>query len=253
MPSALRELSPGRRAAARALFLPDRPGPLTGLHAIATGLGRLLVDAETTPRVALALVGFDAQLAGDPAALSADALRENFPSNALDAPSSFLTVLRAAFGEPTIWPRAIQILGEKRVAPPAGSEVRRLARGDEAALAALDRSLAWIHATNGGPEGVVASGRAFGAFVDGRLASVALPFLVGERFEELGVITLPEFRRRGLGAACASAVADDVRARGRRASWSTSTTNAGSLAVARALGATHDRDDVLYVPRALPE
>jgi hypothetical protein len=253
MTAALRELPPGRRAVARALFLPDRPGPLTGLHVIATGLGRLLVDSESAPRVALALVGFDAQLAGDPAALSVAALRETFPRAALDAPAAFVPRLREAFGEPTVWPRVISVLGEKRASPPPGCTVRRLARGDEAALAALDPSLAWIHATNGGPASVAASGRAFGAFVGGRLASVALPFLVGERYEELGVITLPEFRRRGLCAACASAVADEVRSRGRIPTWSTSPANEGSLAVARALGATRERDGVLYVPRGMPE
>jgi hypothetical protein len=43
-----------------------------------------------------------------------------------------------------------------------------------------------------------------------------------------------------------------VCARGREPSWSTSPSNEGSLAVARALGATRERDDVLWLPRPLP-
>jgi GNAT superfamily N-acetyltransferase len=247
------ELPAERRASARSLFLPDRPGPLTGLHVIATGLGRLFVDSAEAPRVALASVGFDAQLAGDPAALAPEALRASLREAAFDAPSAFEPLLRAAFAEVHVWPRVISRLGTRVPRAPAGAEVRRLARADAAALAGLDPALAWIHGTNGGPERAAASGLAFGAFVSGRLASVALPFLQGERFEELGVVTEPAFRRRGLSAACASALAADVRARGREPSWSTAPSNEGSLAVARALGATREREDVLWLARGAPE
>jgi RimJ/RimL family protein N-acetyltransferase len=94
---------------------------------------------------------------------------------------------------------------------------------------------------------MAASGMAFGAFVDGRLASVACPFFITERFEDLGVVTEPEFRGRGLSPACAAAVCADVRARGRQPSWTTSPDNTQSLRVAQKLGFVEHHRDVLWV------
>lgn len=235
------------RALAKPLFLPDRPGPLTGLHVIATGLGELFVDRLPAPRVALARVGADVQLAGDPAALAPEALRALELRGFIDAPERFVPLLLAQFPDLHAEARVISRLGDRTAAAPAGVELRRLRAADAPAIAGLEPRLAWIHWTLGGPEALAASERGFGAFVDGVLASVAVPFLVGERFEELGVVTEPAFRGRGLSPACASAVAADVRARGRAPSWSTSRENAASLAVAAKLGAVKDRDDVLYV------
>ena len=42
------------------------------------------------------------------------------------------------------------------------------------------------------------------------------------------------------------AVVADIRARGRRPTWTTSPDNTGSRAVAARLGFVHVRDDVLY-------
>ena len=85
--------------------------------------------------------------------------------------------------------------------------------------------------------------------VDGRVAALAVPFWVGAEHEDVGVVTEPAFRRRGLSTSCAAALVTDIRARGRVPTWSTSPDNTGSLAVAARLGFKHVRDDVLYAVR----
>jgi predicted GNAT family acetyltransferase len=95
--------------------------------------------------------------------------------------------------------------------------------------------------------GLAASGFAWGAFVAGQLAAVACPFFVGERYEDIGVVTEPKFRGLGLSTACAHALCGDIRARERQPSWSTSPDNTASLRVAEKLGFAVQRYDLLYV------
>ena len=76
--------------------------------------------------------------------------------------------------------------------------------------------------------------------------AVATAFFVGIEHEDIGVVTEPGYRGRGLSTSCAAAVVADIRARGRRPTWTTSPENAGSRAVAARLGFVHARDDVLY-------
>jgi RimJ/RimL family protein N-acetyltransferase len=90
---------------------------------------------------------------------------------------------------------------------------------------------------------------AYGATAGGVLASVAVPFYVGGGHEDIGVVTVPGRRRRGLSTACAAALIADVRARGRTPTWTTSPDNTASLAVAARLGFVPVRDDVLYAVR----
>jgi RimJ/RimL family protein N-acetyltransferase len=78
---------------------------------------------------------------------------------------------------------------------------------------------------------------------------VAVPFYLGEHCEDVGVVTDEAFRCRGLSTACAAAVVADVRARGRRVSWTTSPDNTSSLGVAARLGFQPVREDVLYLLR----
>ena len=70
---------------------------------------------------------------------------------------------------------------------------------------------------------------------------------MGERFEEIGVVTDPAHRRRGLNAACVSCVIADIQERGRLPSWSTTPDNTASLGMAAKFGAQKDREDVLYM------
>jgi predicted GNAT family acetyltransferase len=85
--------------------------------------------------------------------------------------------------------------------------------------------------------------------VDGKIASIAVPFYVGDTFEDIGVVTEPDHRRKGLSTACAGALIADIRGRGRVPSWSTSPDNTGSRGLAARLGFVHERDDVLYALR----
>ena len=94
---------------------------------------------------------------------------------------------------------------------------------------------------------LASSGHAWGAFTEDRLVSVACTFSVGERYEEVGVVTVPEFRGMGLSVACAGALCADIQGRGRIPSWSTSPDNTPSLRVAQKLGFELRRRSRLYV------
>ena len=91
------------------------------------------------------------------------------------------------------------------------------------------------------------SGYSWGTFVDGELAAVACTFFLGRSYEDVGVVTVPKFQRRGLSTACAAALCRDIRTRGHQPIWSTSPDNAASLRVAEKLGLRVDRQDVTYV------
>ncbi|MGH3144489.1 MAG: GNAT family N-acetyltransferase, partial [Rubrobacter sp.] len=95
--------------------------------------------------------------------------------------------------------------------------------------------------------GGTASGYFWGAFAGDRLARVACTFFLGESHEEVGVATEPEFRGRGLGAACSGRLCEEILARGRIPSWTTSPENVASARLARKLGFTFDHFGRLYV------
>lgn len=246
-------LTPEQAASLRAWFLPDRPGPLVGLHVLNTGNGACFVDRWPGPRAALVDTAGNYSLAGDPAALAPEDLRGRV-AGFLDAPDAFEPLLREAFPTLVVWPRVIFALGERRAAePPRGVLVRRLLAGDAHQISGLRPELSWIAATWGGPGGLASSGHAWGAFVDGRLVAMASSFFVGERFEDIGVITEPEHRGRGLSVACAGALCEDILARGRRPTWGTSPDNTASLRVAEKLGFVLERHDREFViGRAVP-
>ncbi|MGH3979998.1 MAG: GNAT family N-acetyltransferase [Pseudonocardiaceae bacterium] len=237
-------LAPEQAAALRDWFVPDQPGPLIGLHVLHTGHGCCAADRWPDPRVVLVETAGNYALAGDAGALDpADlALVEGF----VDAPERFVPVLRAAFPEATVWDRVILVQREPAPAAPlAVGSVRRLGADDADHLARLGTDTAWICETWGGPAGLAAAG-AHGAFIDGGLASVACTFYVGERYEEIGVVTETEFRGLGLSPACAAGLCEDIRSRRRTPSWTTSPDNAASLRVARKLGFVPDREDRLH-------
>jgi hypothetical protein len=243
----MRQLDPKELASLEARFLPDRPGPLVALHAIRTGCGTAFADRWPEPRAILASAGGNFSLAGDPAALRPEDL-EGRVAGMLDAPREFEPLLREAFPGLHVWDRVIQALhGEPPSLAGDGAVVRRLVADDQWHLWGLGIDTSWIAKTWGGPGGLAGSGRAFGAFRAGTLASVAAPFFVGDRYVDIGVVTERGQRGRGLSPACAGALARDIRARGGVPSWTTSPDNAPSLRVARKLGFERVRTDVLYV------
>ncbi len=230
----------------RSRFLPDRPGPLVGLHAIHTGLGEAWVDRWPDPRVIAVVCGDNWSLSGDPAALGLEDLAS--VSGLIDAPPEFVPVLRSAHPDLLVWDRIIYALpGDPKYARPDSAEVRRIETHDAKLLAGLSDEVDWIHVTSGGPIELARSGLAWGAFVKERLASLAAPFLIGEHYEDIAVVTESEHRGLGLNPACAGKVCEDIRSRGRTPSWTTSADNVPSRRVAEKLGFELVREDVLYV------
>jgi len=256
-------------ATLRSWFVPDRPGPLVGLHVIQTGNGTCLADRWPDPRALLVESAGNYALTGDPRVLQPPDLRGRV-AGFLEAPARFLPLLQAAFPGLLVWDRVVLALeapprppegsgepqgpegsGEPQGGAPVGrAPVRRLAAGDADPLGRLGEEAAWIGRTWGGPAGLAAGGTGWGAFAGGRLVSVACSFFVGERHEDVGVATEPGFRGQGLSTACAGAVCEDIFRRGRTPSWTTSPDNAASLRVAAKLGFALQRRDRLYVIEA---
>jgi RimJ/RimL family protein N-acetyltransferase len=249
----LAPLKPALASQLRSWFLPDAPGPLVGLHVLNTGKGAIFVDRWPNPKAVLADTAANYQLLGEPSAFSPEELRTHL-DGFVEASDAFEPVLREAFPTLTVWQRVILELATGESSPPeVAAEVRKLTMDDSHHVVGLSSDLTWIADTWGGPPGVAASGYAYGAFVDGRLVSVADSFFVGDSYEDIGVVTEPAFRRQNLSAACVAALCNDIISRGRRPSWSTSPDNIGSLSVARKLGFTKNRDDrILVVGRTPP-
>jgi RimJ/RimL family protein N-acetyltransferase len=217
-------------------------------HVLTTGNGTCLADRWPDPRALVTRCGSNYALSGDPAALAPGDLRAAGIAGFVDAPAPFVPLLRAALDDVKEWERVILALDGPPAAPStAGPAPRRLGPADEGALAALSVESSWIGNTWGGPAGLAARAVAWGAFAGGRLVSVAVPFFVGAAYEDLGVVTEPDARGRGLSAACAAALCDDVRARGHTPSWTTTPDNTGSLRVAAKVGFVQDRLDRMYV------
>jgi GNAT superfamily N-acetyltransferase len=240
--------------ALRAWFQPEQPGPLIGMHIIQTGHGKAYVDRWPDPRAILVGTGDNYSLSGEADALQPADLPPDL-RGFVEARDAFVPLLESAYPELHTWDRVIL----SQPAPSSldsmlQSQIRRLGLADLEVLNGLGPGLRWISVTWDDPEGLAASGLAWGAFVKGRLAAVACPFFQGEIFEDIGVVTEPEHRRQGLSSACAGALCADIWARGRRPSWSTSPDNLASLRVAEKLGFVLDRRDRLYVVgMAIPE
>jgi RimJ/RimL family protein N-acetyltransferase len=225
-------------AAVAPLFAPERPGPVIHAHVAATGIGRCRADRVHGPRTALAeLPGGNVACRGEPRAVGG--LR-----GLVEAPPEWVPALREV-AEVAVWDRIVMALPDD-AEPAVRHRVRRLTPDDVPGLTTLHPSLAWISETWGGPGGLAASGTAWVATDGDRPVSVACPFYVGVGHEDIGVVTDPAHRGRGLSTACAAAVVADIRGRGRRPTWTTSPGNAGSRAVAARLGFVHVRDDLLY-------
>lgn len=223
----------------------ERCCSLHARHVLATGHGRLFVDRWPGPRVVAAFTGGNMGLVGDPDALRPGALAAvvadiltDWERVFIDPGPGFARAVRADLDGALLWPRILYALDADAVAPPAvpAAGVRPLDGDDAAALAALPEAIGWISDTHDGPAALAASGRAVGAFVAGRLVSVAAVFYVGHAYEEIGVVTDPEHQARGLSPLCTAALIERIRARGRTPCWSTTPDNRASQRVAEKLG-----------------
>jgi GNAT superfamily N-acetyltransferase len=221
-------------------FRPERPGPLIHPHIEATGIGGCRVDRWPAPRTVVAeLPGGNVAVRGEPRVLPGLA-------GFIEASPDWLPALRETDPGTAVWPRLIAVLPDDVDVAGTRHPVRRLTPADTGGLTELHPSITWISETWGGPSGLAASSRAYAAFVGGRPIAVACSFYVGRRYEDIGVVTEPAHRGRGLSTACAAALVHDIRSRGRRPTWTTSPDNVASRRVAEHLGFVHHRDDVLY-------
>lgn len=243
----MRRLTPQQAETLRLWFTPEEPGPVVGMHVIQTGHGACFADRWPEPRAILAQTSVNYLLLGDPQVLTPAALASHTPAM-FAASASFLPLLRSAFGVVHEWPRVVYTLAqEPSVHTPSGYVVRRLGAMDSALIADLDEDLRWIYVTWGSPAMLASSGYAWGALDGDRLVSLACTFFLGDQYEDIGVVTAVAHRRRGLSAACAAGLCRDILQRGRTPSWTTSTDNVASAAVAEKLGFAHQRYDVLYL------
>ncbi|MEW5961703.1 MAG: GNAT family N-acetyltransferase, partial [Chloroflexota bacterium] len=225
-------LTPAQTATLKNWFLPERPGPLIGLHVIHTGQGACFVNRWPAPQAVLVEAAGNYTLLGKAQALTPADVQPHL-KGFVETSEAFVPLLKAAFPEVRTWPR---VVFARQDAPhpvaATGYSVRRLEPSDAHHLGALGPESAWISKTWGGPHGLAASGFGWGAFAAGQLASVACTFFLGETYEDIGVVTEPGFRGLGLSTACAGALCHDIRARGHRPSWTTSPDNSASVRVA---------------------
>ena len=247
-------LSPDQAATLRDWFLPERPGPLVGPHVLQTGNGSFHVDRWPNPSAVLIETGGNYCLVGHPKAVEPDDLK-NRVSGLVSAAEPFSKLLGDTFDDLSVWQRVILDLPESpRRASPRNHEVRKIGPSDAYHLRGLSRDIAWIYDTWGGPAGLAGSRHAWGAFANGQLVSIACSFFVGFNYEDVGVVTEPEFRGRGLAEASARAGCQEIRRRGRTPTWAAGSENSASLRVAEKLGFLVRRQDVLYVVgRPIPE
>lgn len=99
-------LTPDQTATLRDWFLPDRPGPLVGLHVINTRNGACFADRWPEPRAIWSEVAGNGSFAGDPGAFSPDDLKDRV-AGFVEAPEPFEPLLRAAFSSIHVWDRVV--------------------------------------------------------------------------------------------------------------------------------------------------
>lgn len=243
----MRQLTPDQIASLRHWFVPDQPGPQIGLHVIQSKFGTAWADRWPNPQAIFVETAQNAVLHGDPAALTPTMIRD-VVTGFVTASPAFVPLLKATFPDLVVWDRVIYALpAQPHYLQPVGFSIRRLTAPDAGQLENLSTESFWISKTWGGPAGLAASGYAWGAFAGERLAAVANTFFLGDHYEDLGVVTEPEFRGRGLSVACSGLLCDEILARGRIPSWTTSPDNTASLRVAEKLGFTFVRNDYVYV------
>ncbi|MGI9148490.1 MAG: GNAT family N-acetyltransferase [Chloroflexota bacterium] len=96
--------------------------------------------------------------------------------------------------------------------------------------------------------GLAASGYAWGAFAYNQLVAAACSFFVGDRYEDIGVVTDPAHRGLALSTTCAAGLCDDIQRRGHQPTWTTATDHHASLRAAERLGfVVHHLDRLLLV------
>ncbi|HEX6036657.1 GNAT family N-acetyltransferase [Longimicrobium sp.] len=145
---------------------------------------------------------------------------------------------RAVFGErleAVVGPAVIAYADAGTLRPfGVDAEVRLLDEADRPALRALRAAVspeAWEHGGSTLGDAPVA-----GVFADGALAAVSGYEVWGRRIAHLAVVTRPDLRGRGLGAAAVALAARTALDAGLVAQYRTLASNTSSMAIARRLG-----------------
>jgi GNAT superfamily N-acetyltransferase len=246
--SALVPVEPTDRAALRRFFLPERPGPQTALQALGEPRDLCLADRWPQPRMVVVAAPGDLVLAGDPEFLQPAGLKALAFGGKIEAPTIFVPVLEQAFPDLRPWPRIVGTLAGGPIRPPpSGITVRRLEASDAELAGTIHPDARWVCKHHRDPEAMAASELAWVAIAEERCVSIALPLTQGDTYEDLCVFTDPPFRGLGLSPACVVKLIEDVKRRGRIASWSTSIHNKASLRVAEKMGFQVDREDIVHI------
>lgn len=240
-------LTSEQTATLKSWFLPESPGPVIGSHVLQTGHGVCFANRWPFPQMILVETAGNFTLLGD-TSVFVPADMQPLIKGFVVASKLFLPSLKAAFPELKTWPRII-FTQQEAPGSPVGSPylIRRLNPSDTHHLLGIGSESDWISKTWGGPAELAASGFAWGAFIANQLASVACTFFLGMTYEDIGVVTKPEFQGNGLGTACVRALCQDIWNRGHQPSWTTSPDNLASRRVAEKLRFSFQRYDVLYV------
>jgi GNAT superfamily N-acetyltransferase len=236
------ELDSSNRASLRKLF--DHYPCLHGVVAavIEGGMGRVFVDAQEQPSVALAVLDFHL-LAGDPHHANAPLLFKQLqPGNTVVPPTPAWRQLVTA-----TWPDGLTVYHREAFqteqfdtnklkgfcqALPSGFELRQV-RPEEVAQFATDLDRALIYNFRS-PEEFITRGVGMSILHQGRFVSGACSAAVGGGKFEIEIQTHRAFRRRGLGRAVASALILYGLEHGMEACWDAA--NEPSSALARQLG-----------------
>lgn len=139
----------------------------------------------------------------------------------------------------------------RRAAPPPSLPIRQLTTADAAALAEMEAACTPLEVEFG--EVSVEDEIGFGCFDGDRLVAVATGYrLTG--FMDIGVLTHPAYRRRGLGTATVSALCEWCLEQRLIPQYRCLVTNTGSYQIAEALGfgLTFTQESIYLTPEEIP-
>ncbi|RKU31689.1 hypothetical protein C6497_01335 [Candidatus Poribacteria bacterium] len=97
-------------------------------------------------------------------------------------------------------------------------------------------------------DGIVA-----GAIVDNHLVSIAHTYAETNRYTDIGVYTIYQFRTKGFAIAAASLVSKEIQANGKIPVWSCGEDNYASLKVAQKIGFTEVDRRIYVIPVPTPQ